>query len=125
MFDRFPTIQSIQSSSSTLYSSSKYSLFVTSKRRFFDNFSIERRVAIWPNCRERNSGATVPAATRIGGEKLNVPYRRHATLLKLLATVVRGPAVPAVTMKLCTQWGGTTRGGTTCRAEGLERKEGE
>lgn len=55
------------------------------------------------------------------GEKLNVPYRRHATLLKLLATVVRGPAVPAVTMKLCTQWGGTTRGGTMCRAEGLGR----
>lgn len=39
-------------------------------------------------------------------KKLNVPWQRsirNTTLLKLLATVAHGPAVPAVTMKLCTQ----------------------
>lgn len=80
---------------------------------------------------EKETAARLPLqqwCPRIGGKKLNVPYRRHATLLKLLATVVHGPAVPAVTMKLCTQWGDTTRGGRErCveRRDQNRRKEGE
>lgn len=80
---------------------------------------------------EKETAARLPLqqwCPRIGGKKLNVPYRRHATLLKLLATAVHGPAVPAVTMKLCTQWGDTTRGGRErCveRRDQNRRKEGE
>lgn len=72
---------------------------------------------------EKETAARLPLqqwCPRIGGKKLNVPYRRHATLLKLLATAVHGPAVPAVTMKLCTQWGDTTRGG---RERCVERRD--
>lgn len=58
------------------------------------------------------------------GEKIKCPLQETRDTVEIAG----GPAVPAVTMKLCTQWGDTTRGGTERCVEQRDqnrRKEGE